>query len=179
MHDLSWNRGAWIAEFADDGGLRRAVKAMRRTSPGRIEYFAPHVVDDIPAPDPRPSRLPLAALVGGVTGAVLGYAIQWYTNVVAYPLDIGGRPLHAAPVFLIATFEGAILGAGLAAFIGFLVSVRLPRLWHPLFDVDAFERASDDRYWLAIEDDRQAPPDELRDRLLALGAIQVRRVEDA
>jgi hypothetical protein len=114
-----------------------------------------------------------------VTGAVLGYAVQWYTNVVAYPLDIGGRPMHAAPVVLIATFEGAILGAGLATFIGFLVSVRLPRLWHPLFEVEAFDRASVDRYWLAIEDDRKAPPDEFRDRLLALGAIHVRRVEEA
>ena len=59
-------------------------------------------------------------LAGGIVGAIGAYFLQWYSAVVDYPINAGGRPLHSWPSFIPATFELAVLGAALAAFFGFL-----------------------------------------------------------
>ena len=82
------------------------------------------------------------------------------------------------PAFLIPTFESAVLCAAVAAFVGALVTLRLPRLWRPEFEIDGFERASIDRYWVAIalRDPRADPALTVRE-LEALGPLRVVRVE--
>jgi hypothetical protein len=66
---------------------------------------------------------------------------------------IGGRPAHAGPAFVPIVFETICLFATLAAFGGFLLLERLPRLWQPRFDVDGFERSTVDRFWLEFATD--------------------------
>jgi len=85
-----------------------------------------------------------------LVGMVLAYGIQWWANVHDYPLNSGGRPVHAVPAFLLATFEGTVLCAALAAFFGLMIWLRLPRLWAPIDEVDGFGRASVDRFWIAV-----------------------------
>jgi hypothetical protein len=70
--------------------------------------------------------------------------------VVDYPLNVGGRPYHSAPAFIPITFEMAVLFAATAALVSAIVLGGLPRLWHPVFEVDGFERATIDRFWLAV-----------------------------
>jgi hypothetical protein len=121
-----------------------------------------------------PSPLGKLAFAGGVVGGVLGYGIQWYADVRAFPLLVGGRPLHAVPAFIPATFEATILGAALTAFIGVLAALRLPQLWHPMFEIDGIERASADRYWIVV--DRHDPlfqPERTRADLAALDPVRV------
>ncbi len=90
-------------------------------------------------------------LLAGATGAVFAYGLQWYCNSWDYPIDVGGRPIHPAPAFIPITFETTVLFAAAAAFVGFLISSRLPEPWNPLFEIPEFERASVDRFWLAID----------------------------
>jgi hypothetical protein len=97
--------------------------------------------------------------------------------VASYPLNIGGRPAHATPAFLIPTFESTILCASLAAFVGLFSVLGLPRLWHPMFEADEFDRASIDRYWLAIDaTDDEADPEATPRLLASLRAERVVRV---
>ncbi|HSL81181.1 MAG TPA: quinol:electron acceptor oxidoreductase subunit ActD, partial [Thermoanaerobaculia bacterium] len=49
------------------------------------------------------------------------------------------------------TFECGVLGGALGALGGFLALSRLPQHHHPLFASAAFERMSDDRFFLSIE----------------------------
>ena len=176
MRDVIGPPGACFAEFASAPELRDAVTALREKGYRDVETYAPfHVPDTGPA---SRSRLPLVTFAAGVFGAATGYAVQWYTNVRSYPLNIGGRPIHAVPAFLIPTFESAVLCAAVAAFVGALVTLRLPRLWRPEFEIDGFERASIDRYWVAIalRDPRADPALTVRE-LEALGPLRVVRVE--
>ncbi|HEY8431692.1 MAG TPA: DUF3341 domain-containing protein, partial [Sandaracinaceae bacterium] len=90
------------------------------------------------------------SLLGAIVGGSLAYLVLFYTNVIDYPLNVGGRPLHPWPAFVPITFESAILGAGLATFFGFFALARLPRLWAPVFELSSFRRASADGFFLAV-----------------------------
>ncbi len=121
------------------------------------------------------SRVPLLCLLGGLFGASCGYAVQWWTNAVDYPLNVANRAPHAVPSFVPITFELGILCAALATFVGLFAILGLPRPYHPLFEVPGFESASVDGFWLAV---RATDPRQVADELAARGGADVRTVEE-
>ena len=98
-------------------------------------------------------RTPMARIVGvaAAVGAIGGYAMQWFANVVHYRWNIGGRPPNSWPMFVPITFECAILCAGVGGVLAMLALNRLPQPYHPMFRLDAFARASRDRFFLCVE----------------------------
>jgi hypothetical protein len=84
-------------------------------------------------------------------GGTLGYLLQYYVAVLYYPINIGGRPLHSWPSFIIITFEMTILFAALAAVFGLLGLCGLPMPYHPTFNVPRFALVSRNRFFLCIE----------------------------
>ncbi|HET8650418.1 MAG TPA: DUF3341 domain-containing protein [Gemmatimonadales bacterium] len=163
------------AEFSSADAVLAAVRALRETGYRAISAYTPFPIDGLDQALALPrSRLPVAVFAGGAIGAVVSYWIQWYANAWAYPLVVGGRPMNAIPAFIPATFEGTVLGAALAGFIALLIRLRLPALWHPMFEVDGFESATDDRFWLALDrDDPQFDPMLARRDLERLSPIRI------
>ena len=137
------------AEFSTADALQTAVEALVREQYREVETYAPFDMPELDAKlGRRRSRLGWFVVAGGLAGLIASYAIQWWANVHSYPLYVGGRPRHAVPAFVPATFEGTILAAALAAFFGVLIVLRLPKLWIPEDEIDGFSRASIDRFWL-------------------------------
>jgi len=174
-------RAGLVAELESADALEAAVRALEALGYRSVETFAPL---DLPEGESvrgvHRSRLGPYVFGGGVVGAVLGYGIQWYADVRAFPVAVGGRPLHPVPAFIPATFEATVLCAALAAFIGVLVALRLPALWHPVFEVDGFERASADRFWVQVgRDDPLFERERTMADLASLGAIRVLPVPEA
>jgi len=140
---------ALLAEFADPQPVLDGARTLREAG-WRVEVFSPFPLDGLgEALGWSESRVPLAFLIGGVVGALAGFLLQAGTNLL-YPLDIGGRPLIAVPSFLMITFETMVLGAVFAGIGTMLVSNRLPKLHHPVFDAERFDLATDDRFFLAV-----------------------------
>jgi hypothetical protein len=97
------------------------------------------------------NRVPYMTLAGACTGFATAYGLQFITGVLTYPINIGGRPLHAWPMYGPPTFEWTVLFGCITGIVTMLVLNGLPTLYHPVFNVDAFERASTDRFFLLIE----------------------------
>jgi hypothetical protein len=137
------------AEFTTADALQAAVDALAREHYRELETYAPFDMPELDAKlGRRRSRLGWVVVAGGLAGLIIAYGIQWWANVHSYPLYVGGRPAHAVPAFVPATFEGMILAASLTAFFGVLIVLRLPRLWIPEDEIDGFSRASVDRFWV-------------------------------
>jgi Alternative complex III, ActD subunit len=140
------------AEFGAPEDASRALKALTSRGYVDITTHAPFPLTNDDAHAPRGSfLLGVLAFGGGLVALAAAYLVQWYANAESYPLDIGGRPAHAAPAFVPAAFESICLVAAAAVFCGFLLIERLPRLWQPVFDIDDFARAAIDRFWVVVE----------------------------
>jgi hypothetical protein len=141
------------AEYASSAALLAAIAALRARGYVRLDTYTPTEIDglDEHLAIPR-SRIPLVALLAGGLGVAAGYLVQWYCNSVNYPLDVGGRPIHSAPAFVPITFETMILFAAVATTVALFAACRLPEVWNPLFEIDGFERATIDRYWLGVDE---------------------------
>jgi hypothetical protein len=140
-----------MAEFADDAALIAALRAARAAGWRRMDAFAPYPVAEAASLlGAKGGRVAWIAIGAGLLGASIAYAVQWWLSVHVYPINVGGRPLHAWPAFLPATTIVAILWAAAAALTGTLLLNRLPRLSHPVFAAPGFGRASEDRFFLLI-----------------------------
>jgi hypothetical protein len=145
-------RAGLLAEFTDAAALRAAIPRLMEAGYVAVDAFTPRPVDGVEEllRLPRP-RLNWFVFAVGLGMALLGLAVQWFCNVWSYPLHVGGRPAFALPAFIPIVFESAVLFSSFAAFFGVFYVIGLPRLHHPLFEVEGFERASHDRYFLAVD----------------------------
>lgn len=139
-----------LAEFKDSDHLLKAIHGCKDAGYRRMEAYTPLPVHEVWEALGHKSHLPKLVLAGGITGAVVGFGMQYYASVVHYPLNVGGRPFNSWPSFIIITFEMTILFAALTAVFGMLLLNGLPRPHHPVFDVEEFELASRDRFFLLI-----------------------------
>jgi hypothetical protein len=142
-----------VAEFDRAEALLAGVRAARAGGYLRLEAYSPMPIEGLSeALGLAPDRIPLLALVGGLIGGVATFSLQWYSVASVYPMNVGGRT-PTWPGLIPSTFEMTILGAVLAVFFGMLLQNGLPRLRHPLFNLEAFSRASSDRFFLCIQGD--------------------------
>lgn len=165
-------RWGWLAEFESAAALRSAIDSLsdeERTAM-RLEAYTPFPVDGLAeALRYRRSPVPWIIMAGGVLGGSSIFALEWWINLIAYPLNIGGRPLFSWPSFVPPAFEGTVLGASFFAIFGLMWACGLPRLHHPVFEVEAFKRASTDGFFLAVH----AVDEDYRTRLTEIGALDV------
>ena len=141
-----------MAEFDTPAALVKATEQARLHGYRNMDAYTPIPIEELnDALGLRRTRLPRLVFLGGLLGGLGGYYLQYWTQEIAYPLNIGGRPLHSWPHFIPVTFETTVLGAALAAFVGMWVLNGLPQPYHPVFNVQAFTRASVDRFFLCIE----------------------------
>jgi hypothetical protein len=168
-----------IAEFSRPQELIDAVHEVRDAGYRRVDAYSPFPIEGLAeAIGFGHNRLPLIVLLGGIFGGLAGYGLAYWTSVVDYPINVGGRPFHSWPSFLPITFETTVLFAALAAVLGMLALNGLPMPYHPIFNSARFALASRDRFFLCIEaDDPKFDYDETWRFLNRLGPRQVSEVE--
>jgi hypothetical protein len=164
-----------LAEFASEDAVVAAWEELARAGYVRVTTFTPYAVRRLVGP-PTTTPVLWIMLAAALFGGAGGYALQWWCNARAYPLDVGGRPLHSAIAFIPITFESAVLAASVTGFLAMLVACGLPHLSHPVFEIDGFERASVDRFWIGVYDTDPRFDDGVSEALLGLGALRCERL---
>lgn len=171
-------RDGIVAEFDGPDGFERAFLRLRALGYTRLRSWTPYPVRAVVTRLPE-SGVPWIMLAAGLTGASLGYLVQWWCNAHDYPLDVGGRPFNSIPAYIPIAFESGVLAAALAGFLSILGLSGLPRLHHPMFEVDGFERASVDRFWIGVDASDPRFDERVGEVLEASGALRCRRIGGA
>lgn len=168
-----------VAEFEDPNDVVTAAERAYEAGYRSMDAYSPFPVDGLAeAMGFRRNRVPLLVLIGGISGALLAFFMQWYTSVIDYPLIIGGRPYNTWPSFVVIMFELTILGAASTAVIGMLALNGLPRPYHSIFNAPNFTTASNDRFFLCIQaDDPKFEPAQTRLFLESLNPHVISEVE--
>jgi hypothetical protein len=162
------------AEFADAEALLAAVRRLQASGYRRYEAYSPFPIDGLAEAEGfHEGKIAAITLAGGVVGAASGYGLQVYTNL-DFPIDIGGRPLIAPPAFVLISFELMVLFAVSACIVAMLLLNRLPKLHHPVFDLERFDLATLDRFFLVLDAaDEKFERSKSRALLKRLGAVEV------
>lgn len=140
------------AEFESVDAIVAAAKLITDLGYTRAEAYVPYPVEGLPESfGMRRTYMAPVVLCGAILGAMTGYGMQWFANVIHYPWNIGGRPRNSWPMFIPITFELAILFAAVGGVLAMLIMNRLPQPYHPMFRLERFRRASQDRFFLCVE----------------------------
>ena len=141
-----------LAEYETPEALMAAAARVRDGGYKRWDTHTPfpvHGIDD--AMGIKPTILPWIVLGAAAAGTVTALLLQYVTNAVLYPYEISGKPFfNWVPAFPV-TFELTVLFAGITTLLAMLALNRLPRLHNPLFEMERFDRATQDRFFLAID----------------------------
>ena len=169
-----------LAKFPTPETLVAATRQATSAGFRELDAYSPFPIEDLSeALRLKSSKLPYAVLGGGITGGLLGFLMQVYATAIDYPLNIGGRPLISWPAYIPITFELTILLAAFGGVIGLFVITRFPQPYHPVFNVEDFQKhGSQDGFYLGIE--ARDPKFDLADTRKFLedqGAILVSEIE--
>jgi hypothetical protein len=141
-----------LAEFDSATAIVNAARKAKEAGYLKVDAFTPfpiHELDDA-LKLPR-TKLPWLVLLGGFGGLFAGMGLEYWSSVIAYPLNIGGRPFASWPAFVIPAYETTILFASITAVVGMILLNGLPQPYHPVFNAPSFSHASADRFFLSIE----------------------------
>jgi hypothetical protein len=140
-----------MAEFDSAQELVDAAHKAQAAGYKKIDAYSPFPIEGLAeAIGFHKDRVALVVLIGGIIGGLTAYGLQYWVAVITYPTNIGGRPYHSWPSFIVVTFELTILFAGLSAVIGMLALNGLPMPYHPVFNVAEFSKATENKFFLVV-----------------------------
>ncbi|SRR6266496_2848141 len=169
-----------MAEFANPSDLVAAARHTYQAGYRRINGYSPYPIEELSeAIGFTHTSLPLIVFIGGVVGGLGGFFMQYWIEVINYPINVGGKPYNSWPAFIPITFECTVLVAAFAAVLGMLMLNKLPQPYHPVFNAPDFALATRDRFFLVVEaNDPKYEHDAVVALLKSLDASEVSDVEN-
>ncbi len=141
-----------MAEFEAAQAVVDAAKKTVAEGYAKVEAYTPVPVEELnDILHKRRTILPKLSLAGGLTGMATGFALQYWTSAIEFPMNVGGRPHASWPAFVIPSYELTILFSAIATAVGMIFLNGLPQPYHPVFNVERFSLASSDKFFLVIE----------------------------
>lgn len=166
------------AEFPSAATLLEAAKKIYAHGFKKWDVYSPFPIHGMDhAMGFKRSRVSLFSLIGGFTGLTTGFVLIYYTSALNYPLIVQGKPYFALEPSLPIFFELTILLTAFGTVLGLLLLTLLPRLHHPVFNWDRFQRATDDGFFLVLEvTDPKFDPTASRQLLQGMGGTHITEI---
>jgi hypothetical protein len=163
-----------VAEFKTPEALLEGTRKMRDKGHAQVDTHTPYPVHGLEeALGIKGVKIPTLVLGAALTGIVIAYAMMYGMNAVDFPINVGNRPPHSPPAFIPITFELMVLLGGSTAFFGLFALLKLPQPYHPVFEWDAFARASVDGFFLSVEVSPGEDPSDAANDARIVGASDV------
>jgi hypothetical protein len=146
------NRTFKIGIFDEEEKFISSIRALQDKNLTIHDVFTPYPIHEVFHLLKVKSRLPLAAYLFGIFAIVAVLAFLYYTSVMDWPIDYGGKPFNSFPSFVVITvvltiFTVTILSLGVFSARSKLV----PGRENTIFDY----RATDDKFVIVIETGKQ------------------------
>ncbi len=140
------------AEFANPKELYAAAEKVRDRGIKAWDCYTPYYIHGLDhAMGVKKSFVGLFTFAGGLTGLVGGFLLITITSVYVYPIDTQGKPYFSLPGFVPILDLLMIILSAIMSIVGMSLLSGLPRLHHPLWEWDAFNRATHDKFFIVIE----------------------------
>ncbi len=141
-----------LAQYENPHAIYKAAEKVRDAGYQQWDACTPFPVHGLDkAMGAPPSKLPWIVLACGLSGSALMLLFETWAMGEAYPMIVGGKPLFSLPAFVPVWYEFTVLASCVAAFLGNWILNGLPRPHHPAFASKAFERVTDDKFFILIE----------------------------
>ncbi len=154
-----------IGEFDNVDDILAAAHATRKAGYKKTDVHTPfpiHGIDE--AIGIKPTILPWIVLCMGLTGMATGLMLTTYTmadwlpipgflpeNFEGYKFLISGKPFNSLAGYIPVIFELTIMFSAYTAVFAMFLLNKLPMMSNPLLRSRRFRRATDDRFFLAID----------------------------
>ena len=146
------NLYAVAAEFANPADLFQAAEKVRDQGFKWWDCYTPYYVHGLDkAMGLRKSWVGLFTLAGGLGGFIGAFLLVTITSAWVYPIDTQGKPYFSLPAFVPIIDLLMILLSAIMSIVGMTTLNLMPRLHHPLFEWDLFNRATHDKFFIVIE----------------------------
>jgi hypothetical protein len=168
-----------IAEFENPAELIKAAEKMRDSDYKKFDCHSPFPIHGMDRAMGE-KRSPLGWIVGTVAflGLGAGFALQWWTSAVAYPLVIAGKPFFSYQAYGPVAFAVMVLSSAFVSLIGMLILNKLPRFNHPVFNSERFSQVSNDAFMVSIEaEDAHFDKEKTRQFLESIGGKNIEYLE--
>jgi len=166
----SHKEGGVLGLFDDPVRLLEAVRKLRSRGLTEFEVFSPYAIEGIEkAQGLKRSLIPFVTLVFASLGCTLGFYFQYWTSVIDWPLNVGGKPYNSWPAFVPVMFELTVLAGGLATFGALLLFARLPNTSRSALDPSITR----DRFAILVSG---MNPEDASNLLTTIGAREVRAI---
>ena len=138
-----------IGVFDDEFKLISAVEGIREKKISIEEVYTPYPIHEVIHAMGTKSKMQIFAYFYGLFGALGVLAFLYFTSVISWPVNYGGKPFNSFPSFIVVTIILTILIVtigGLATFSG------RAKLWpgksHKIYDI----RATDDMFVIVLNE---------------------------
>lgn len=141
-----------LAEFRNPKELVDVAEKVKNSGYSKYDTYAPFPIHGMEkAMGLKESPLGWIVLAGGLFGLIGAVTLMVWVSGYEYPMNISGKPFINIPVYVPIAFELTVLFSAFAATFGMFALNNLPKLYNPLFNVDRFQKASDDGFFICIE----------------------------
>ncbi len=161
-----------IGIFDEEEKFISSVKILQEQKYSIYEVFSPYPVNEVLHLLKRKTRLPTAAYFFGLFGIIATLAFLYYTSVISWPIDYGGKPFNSFPSFIVVTIVLTILVVTILSLALFSSRSKLyPGRENTIFD----HRATDDKFIIVVDTEVLDKPSASRagDSMKVEGAIEV------
>jgi hypothetical protein len=139
-----------IGIFDEEEKFISSIKLLLEQRILIYDVFTPYPVHEVSSLLKRRSRLPTAAYFFGLFGIIATLAFLYYTSVISWPIDYGGKPFNTFPSFIVVTIVVTIFTVTVLSLALFSARSKLfPGRDNTIFDY----RATDDKFVIVVSID--------------------------